>query len=59
MRVEVRGKKVEGESAVVSRVFEKKTDTTDRRQVLVTVELKLTLFHRVANPNCAVTRIRK
>jgi len=29
------------------------------RQVLVTVELKLTLFHRVANPNGAVTRTRK
>jgi len=29
------------------------------RQVLVTVELRLALFHRVANPNCAVTRTRK
>jgi hypothetical protein len=31
------------------------------RQVLVTVELRLALFHRVANPipNSAVTRTRK
>ena len=29
------------------------------RQVLVTVELKLALFHRAANPNGAVTRTRK
>ncbi len=29
------------------------------RQVLVTFELKLALFHRVANPNGAVTRTRK
>jgi hypothetical protein len=29
------------------------------RQVLVTVELKLALLHRVANPNGAVTRTRK
>jgi hypothetical protein len=29
------------------------------RQVLVTVGLKLALFHRVANPNGAVTRTRK
>ena len=28
-------------------------------QVLVTVELKLALFHRVVNPNCAFTRTRK
>ncbi len=29
------------------------------RQVLVTVELGFALFHRVANPNSAVTRTRK
>jgi hypothetical protein len=29
------------------------------RQVLITVELILALFHRVANPNSAVTRTRK
>ena len=29
------------------------------RQVFVTVELKLALFHKVANPNSAVTRTRK
>ncbi len=31
----------------------------NHRHVLVTVELKLALFHRVANPNGAVTRTRK
>ncbi len=29
------------------------------RQVLVTVELRLALFHKEANPNSAVTRTRK
>jgi hypothetical protein len=29
------------------------------RHVLVTVELRLALFHRVASPNGAVTRTRK
>jgi hypothetical protein len=41
---------------VVRRVRE---EDRHHRQVLVTVELSLVLFHRESNPNSTVTRTRK